>query len=518
MRRILTPLLCVVWVGSACIADDASPPGREGGSADVGAVDGTDARLQDAGEVRDDGGVGVDARVDDADSGGLDAGAPDVGSPDAGWPDAAQRIEVCVDVPDRILTDEGLEGVEWLPGRGVEVEALDATDRVVGRARTGADGCGAVPAPAGPVRTRTIARIHRGPHTVEVTPLDDGRPWAFDIESEVDPDGLGAALHIAHAAADAVERFTAATGREDTEAPSLRIAWEPGRAGSCGTCFRRGRAPRIDLSGRAADPDEWDDAVIYHEVGHYVAAVFGRDDSPGGPHDGSPTRPTLAWSEGFAIFHASWQGDDAIQRDLRATGVKRTNLGALDDPLYFGTTNGALDGPVSEFLVAGLLWSLRPATADGAGALLLPVLEWLGDRGAVGMDLVDHLDGLACDGGVDPVALDDAITARMYPYPGPSPCDEGKTRDALTIASRPDGTVVVDVLRAGVLTLEPDGGTRSVSAGEKVVWRPAPHPDGLMLGATLIWRGQRDVVSLLLGPEPKPIPRRLVAGAWIPVR
>jgi hypothetical protein len=508
------PLLCVSWIGSACVPDEAADLAAEDAWTAPPTADAAGVSARDVGTAGDADGL----RVDAGPRATLDGGGGQPDATDAGWPDAARRAEVCVDVPDRAVTDDGLEAVEWLAGRGVDVEALDAEDRVVGRARTDANGCADVPAPDGPFRARAIVRVRRGRHVVEVTPLDDGRPWALDLGPDLDPDGLGAALHIARTAADAIERFTAATGRADVEAPTLRIAWEPGRAGSCGTCFRRGRAPRIDLSGRAADPDEWDDAVIHHEVGHYVASVFGRDDSPGGPHDGRPTRPTLAWSEGFAIFHASWQGDDPVQRDLRATGVKRTDLDALDDPTFFGTANGALDGPVSEFLVAGLLWSLGPATADAGAALLLPVLDWLGDRGAVGMDLVDHLDGLACDGGVGPVALDDAITARMYPYPGSSPCDEGKTRDALTIASRPDGTVIVDVLRAGVLTLDPDGGTRSVSAGEKVVWRPAPHPDTPMVGATLIWRGQRDVVSLFLGPEPKPTPRRLVAGAWMPVR
>jgi hypothetical protein len=51
--------------------------------------------------------------------------------------------------------------------------------------------------------------------------------------------------------------------------------------------------------------DAYDDGVILHEMGHYTASNYSRDNSPGGQHSFSKHYDlTLTWSEGWATFYS----------------------------------------------------------------------------------------------------------------------------------------------------------------------------------------------------------------------
>jgi len=52
------------------------------------------------------------------------------------------------------------------------------------------------------------------------------------------------------------------------------------------------------------DSDEYDDDVLYHEFGHFIAAQYSKDDSPGGAHSFSSNDldMRLSWSEGWGDF------------------------------------------------------------------------------------------------------------------------------------------------------------------------------------------------------------------------
>jgi hypothetical protein len=58
------------------------------------------------------------------------------------------------------------------------------------------------------------------------------------------------------------------------------------------------------LSDPLGDTDEFDDDVLWHEFGHFVAYSYSRDDSPGGIHylTDSALDLRLAWSEGWGDF------------------------------------------------------------------------------------------------------------------------------------------------------------------------------------------------------------------------
>jgi hypothetical protein len=88
--------------------------------------------------------------------------------------------------------------------------------------------------------------------------------------------------------------------------PPLTVYWERGGMGTFFTPFLDAGGA-IFVLGDAFDPDEYDDDVILHEYGHYVAAHFSDDDSPGGTHYilDSTQDARLSWSEGWATFFSA---------------------------------------------------------------------------------------------------------------------------------------------------------------------------------------------------------------------
>ena len=194
----------------------------------------------------------------------------------------------------------------------------------------------------------------------------------------------------------------------------------------------------VHLLGAADDDDGYDDTVILHEIGHFIEDVVGRSDSPGGSHDGSPTDPNLAWSEGFSTY---W------------------NMAVTETPFY-GDSNagcgwgynaevsvtrapqpaGSLAQDVGENMITEILWDL----ADGQGVsdddpfagthrpveLVQPDYlhsQPLRAAGEPGVDLVDFLDGFLVADGLTRCADVRAIvnTTHGFPYDfgGPAgPC------------------------------------------------------------------------------------------------
>jgi hypothetical protein len=174
--------------------------------------------------------------------------------------------------------------------------------------------------------------------------------------------------------------------------------------------------------------DQFDDDVLLHEFMHYVlfTASF---TAPGGAHNGLPSAPALAFSEGMASALAM----DALGKNPpRYRDRWLLNSATMDLELEAGenldtgspvrTTPGAgVKDKISEHAVAAMLWDLLDGAGDdpiagprGAtfGALFsyLPAQSSakLTRRGVSGVDLVDYLDGWRCTAGADP-ALDAGI-------------------------------------------------------------------------------------------------------------
>ena len=82
--------------------------------------------------------------------------------------------------------------------------------------------------------------------------------------------------------------------------------------------------------GKSTDSDSYDDIVILHEFGHWVAGNFSKDDSPGGTHTITGYYDIrLAWSEGWASFFGS---------------SVRSYAGYSNPEYYVDTTGGSGNG------------------------------------------------------------------------------------------------------------------------------------------------------------------------------
>lgn len=218
------------------------------------------------------------------------------------------------------------------------------------------------------VEVRTLAGRASG-----LTVTDGGQPFVVpagttSLQVAIDPFRVDApgrpagALNILDAATTGVDSAVASLG---TTLPTAVFLYDP--ASTEGSFFRSFdpavNGPAITIQGGDAvndDTDEFDDAVILHELGHFVAHATSKDSSLGGEHSISDAaNPALAWSEGFATFFAGlvtanpvWISSSAI---LGATGGFTINLETRTPDL------GAR-GVRSELSVGEILWDL----VDGA--------------------------------------------------------------------------------------------------------------------------------------------------------
>jgi hypothetical protein len=203
----------------------------------------------------------------------------------------------------------------------------------------------------------------------------------------------------------------------------LAAQWE---AGSTDGTYYSGKT--VHLLGRSSDDDGYDDTVILHESGHYVEDTQGRSDSPGGSHDGSPTDPRLAWSEGFSTYWAMAVRGAPHYMDSNSGGGWGYDADATVTAAPMPT--GTLSQDVSEDMVTEDLWDLGDGggsdddTLDGGHAAVMRVqVDYLKSAtlravGTTGVDLVDFLDGWFVEAGLVPCTPAKSIVTgtRMFPY------------------------------------------------------------------------------------------------------
>lgn len=131
--------------------------------------------------------------------------------------------------------------------------------------------------------------------------------------------GMGGPFHLfdmAECAENYVENLTSALPRDN-----LTIYWSQGQSG--GKYYDTDG--HIYLEGTSSDDDSYDDNVILHEVGHYIALSYSQDAGYYGAHslsDNSDIR--LAYTEGLASY---------------LMGAVRNYLG-VPQPLIYIETNG----------------------------------------------------------------------------------------------------------------------------------------------------------------------------------
>lgn len=113
----------------------------------------------------------------------------------------------------------------------------------------------------------------------------------------------------------------------------------------------------------SADTDGYDDQVIRHEVGHFIADQISEDDSRGGPHSIGETDQDarLSWSEGWADFFGG-----AVEADPDYVDTFDPNT--PNDGIFFSMEDSlaAVGGSTAELGVAAALWDGLDGPGGGA--------------------------------------------------------------------------------------------------------------------------------------------------------
>lgn len=243
------------------------------------------------------------------------------------------------------------EALSSQPARGVLVELVDASNRIITSGVTDAEGRYNLSASLGQnLRVRAKAQLING--------VDDAGEWDIRVTDNTSNNRLyamvGDLLAVSETTAQrnlhapsgwsgqaytepriaapfaiidsvylGLQRILAANSSVQLSRMEFRWSANNNTAsgelslGEIGTSFYRSDLNAIYVLGAAdEDTDEYDRHVILHEWGHYIEAELSRSDSIGGAHSGSDKLDfRVAMSEGFANAFSAMLLDDPLYRD-----------------------------------------------------------------------------------------------------------------------------------------------------------------------------------------------------------
>lgn len=173
--------------------------------------------------------------------------------------------------------------------------------------------------------------------------------------------GAGGAFNIFDCAVKSFQYLAVREPALPDQPPLMDIRWQVNNTD--GTYFD---GKEIHVLGDAPDTDEYDDDIVFHEIGHWVAFWFSKDDSPGGTHFiDFPADPRLAWSEGWGHYWSAvvrlWVNANLtaeysapeIQVDLKSTQLNPPWFD-IEAPSFPSTSINA----TNEVAVAAVMWDL----------------------------------------------------------------------------------------------------------------------------------------------------------------
>ncbi|MBK8169371.1 MAG: hypothetical protein IPK60_03390 [Sandaracinaceae bacterium] len=283
---------------------------------------------------------------------------------------------------------------EIRPARFVDLEAQDPAGQTLARATTDERGHFSISMPS--EATSLVLVLHSSvhghdvavtrdpnglhPHTLTLPLSLNGAPLETDV-SDLSDEGIAGGLHILDTMIKGLDAAVAWSGRE---LPPLFVYW--GRGVTTVWSFYRGERPAgshryaLELMGgergrlATTDADDHDEAIMLHELGHFVFDRLSSDSSAGGMHPGGVLLdPGVAWEEGRATWFATAVLGAPWYRDtigLEPQGSLRVDENIETD----------MRGPVglgSEIGVSKVLWDLTDgvegiADVDNDGISLGP--------------------------------------------------------------------------------------------------------------------------------------------------
>ncbi|MFO0605320.1 MAG: hypothetical protein U0324_19225 [Polyangiales bacterium] len=376
---------------------------------------------------------------------------------------------------------------EVRPARFVEVVARDVAGTPVGSCEADGDGAFSC-AVSGSAKTLAfVAHARHDGLEASCTPDSDQRrlhelavelpPGGAEVELTIrdgDAAGTGGAFHIVDTVmrgVEAAKRWTGAT------LPPLVVYW--GRGVTTEWSYYRGERPAgsgrfvLELLGgqrgrhTTTDTDEHDEAIVLHEVGHFVMDRLTTNSSPGGTHPSNVLiDPGLAWEEGRATwFAAAVRRDPAYQDTI---GVEPAGSLRVDHDLE---RSGGPRGNGAENSVADVLWDLtdgfenypdrdHDGVALGPEAVLRAMVDMNHSDGAFPcltsfLEFVTARQALAGGASREALLTPDAVAAMLRATQEP---------DALMVRS-PDARWPLDLAVPGVATDKVDGLTSPAPSG-----------------------------------------------------
>jgi hypothetical protein len=240
------------------------------------------------------------------------------------------------------------------------------------------------------------------------------QPNATNVDIKVTREKNSGAFNIFNIGLKAT-RFARAQNQQ--QLPQLRWQWTPGVptcTGGKASCYKK-ETNTIYVLNTPADGDEFDDAVLAHEFGHFFIQQFSKQNSPGGAHSSTTqVSPLLAWSEGVATYFGQSVINSPVYIDTNSGGALVRNIETPEDDVPKGTDDGTITGMLSESLVRATLWDLADsgqdtrtiehgvvikdviANPEAVFSSLFSLKATTHDRGVAGVDLVDFLDQWLC--------------------------------------------------------------------------------------------------------------------------
>lgn len=280
----------------------------------------------------------------------------------------------------RLPTATGLTATEEIrPARFVELRLVDDTGTTT--ATTHTDEHGAFEILGAGTGIDVVAHAEHAGLSIETTRDQGGREdhtYRVALTGAAQQDivirdadaEMAGALHIVDTLLGGLEAVQAWT---QVTLPAVFVYW--GRGVTTDWSYYRGEMPTdsgrfcLELLGgepgqqASTDTDEHDEAIILHELGHFVMDRISGDSSIGGMHPrGALVDPGLAWEEGRATWFATAVLGLPFYRDT--IGIQGTGTTRVDENLE---TPQAPRGLGSETSVAGILWDL--SDGDGTGLL-----------------------------------------------------------------------------------------------------------------------------------------------------
>jgi hypothetical protein len=377
------------------------------------------------------------------------------------------------------------DAIEIRPARSVDLAILDAAGAVIAEGRTDDAGRFAVEAPSGARVLRAFARVRVRGHDAAITEDPIGRTThSLDaplgdpaVEMRLvalDRDGDAGAFHIVDSmlrGLDAVQEWTGRT------LPPVFAYWV--RGGTREWSYYRGERPEgsgrfaLELLGgdpgqqSVSDTDEHDEAIVLHELGHFVMDRLSGDSSPGGMHPrGHRIDPGLAWEEG----RASWFALAVLARPVYRDTIGLEPWGSLRVDEDLEIEADPFPGLSSETSVSKVLWDLSDGAphplpdrdedgiAIGPAAVLAAMIAHARDEGAYA-SLPSFLRSIVDRGVVAPAELASMLQRTNEPpelLPG-----EGATPWPRALSLGIDASDKID----GVTQPAPSGGRNLPNTG-----------------------------------------------------